>query len=293
VGVIAPGAPADPEPLETGIRRIRERGFDVRKADNLLTRTGFTAGDESTRREACLHMMTAPDVDALFCARGGQGAIHLLSSLCRDLENAPPKWLVGYSDVTALQLAMLKGPGWLSLSGPMVATELGNNTLSTSAEDQLWHTLTTPMDDWRWNLKEDHTPDVWSSGSASGPLIGGCLSLVCALIGTPYMPDLSGRLLLLEDVDEAPYRIDRMCYQLRYAGVFDQINGLLLGHFPGCDGSDQTGSLREVLRTAARAVDGPVLANVPYGHRTEHVQTMPIGAELRLETAPPSLTAAV
>ncbi len=292
IGIVAPGAPADVDSLENGISRIESEGFQVRPAGNLRSSHGFTAGSRPERLRELIRLFSDPDVDAIICARGGQGAIHLVSSLVRQLEDVSPKRFIGYSDVTVLQMGLLSRLGWITFSGPMVATEFGTDALTPEAERQFWSALGKAPEKDAFFLEPGRPLSVWHPGEATGPLIGGCLSLVCSLIGTPFFPDPTGCVLLLEEVDEAPYRIDRMLYQIRLAGVFERIDGLVLGNFSHCfdeDGSEEV-TLRRLVEDATTGHDVPIIADFPYGHHTPAFRTVPFGAPVHLQTAPPELS---
>ncbi|HKJ69361.1 MAG TPA: LD-carboxypeptidase [bacterium] len=288
IGIVAPASGADQDELQPGIEYFGQKGYTVQVAPNVTSRTHFTAGNRQSRLEALVNMFQDEDVEAVLCARGGDGAIHLLPDLLDRLSDTEPKPFCGYSDITLLQLALYERFGWVSFSGPMVATEFSRDILSDYAETHFWSLLTqTPM---FWNL----TPEpgwetkVWRAGSANGPLLGGCLSLICALLGTDYLPDFSEAVLVIEDTEEEPKSIDRMLHQLRLAGIFGKISGLLVGQFINCFPSDESAdfTLQELIMSAARGFDFPILANYPYGHNLPDRLTLPLGVRLRFDTSP-------
>lgn len=235
-------------------------------------------------------MFERPDIDGVFCARGGKGTIHLVDRFLNGVEPSHPKPFVGYSDVTLLQMGLFATRGWITFSGPMVATELGRDRLDDPALAQFWHILTSAPGEWDLSFPQQDLR-AWESGTATGPLLGGCLSMVQTLLGTPFMPDLEDALLVLEDVDEEPYRIDRMLHHLRLSGVLDQIGGLVIGGFDTCfqEEKDES-SLRDiVLDVLPPGYDLPVVSGLSYGHRLPSLRTLPIGVTARLRTDPPGL----
>ncbi len=288
IGVIAPGGPVDAGKLERGMNRLRSKEYTIRRAENLDSENGFTAGTREERLRGTLRILQDPEVDTVICARGGQGTLHLVPDLVDALDDEPSKRISGYSDVTVLQMALLNQPGWVTFSGPMISTEWSGDRLSANAQQQFWNMLCSDPGEWTLDLEPNHEPEVWREGAASGRLFGGCLSMVCSLLGTSFFPNPSGKVLLLEEVNEAPYRIDRMLHHLRYAGVFDAIDGLVLGRFSGCFSEEDPEHvfLRQLIHEASRGSSFPILADVPYGHDSPSFRTFPIGAKIRLQTDP-------
>ncbi|BBM70195.1 S66 peptidase family protein [Rhodothermus marinus] len=280
VAVVAPASPPDPEKLEAGIRRLEAAGLIVERGRTLSAHRGYLAGDDRLRADELNHYLQRTDIRAIFCARGGYGCLRLLSLLDYEAAAHAPKLLVGYSDVTALHLALLRHARLPGLSGPMVAID--------------WPLLDDETEQRFWELAGGATPDplppvgsasprVLRPGVAEGPLVGGTLSVLVRLVGTPYLPDLTGAILFLEDIGEAPYRIDGMLAQLRLAGVLDRLAGLVLGHFTDCApaASSPSLSLDEVLADYFGAAPYPVVTDFPYGHVAAK-NTLPVGVRARL-----------
>ncbi|MBD3275746.1 MAG: hypothetical protein GF372_10560, partial [Candidatus Marinimicrobia bacterium] len=218
----------------------------------------------------------------------GDGAIHLLPELLEELEGSQPKPFIGYSDITLFQLALYKQFGWVSFSGPMLTTELADDSLSKESRDHLWSLVMKPPHMWNLNppLKDNIT--ILREGKASGILLGGCLSLICALLGSPYVPDFKDAVLIIEDVDETPKSIDRMLQHLRISGIFESIQGLILGSFSGCfQGEFKSKSgLYEIVMNATEGYSFPIIADYPYGHSLRDRLTIPIGAPIKFRTDP-------
>jgi len=291
IGIIAPSGAPETATLEKGIVKIEAQGYTVRRAANLTEKTHFTAGTGRTRLEETVRLFLDHNIDAIICARGGDGGIHLLPDLIRKLNGVTPKPFVGYSDITLLQLGLFQAYGWVTFSGPMVATELGANTLSDHAEHRYWQMLTSSPE--QWDLTPPDQSDLGSirSGTARGTLLGGCLSIICALLGSTHFPDMRNAILIIEDTDEEPRHIDRMLHQLRLNGIYDQIGGMVLGQFTNCFPEDSTAnfSLRELVLDATDGYNFPILMNYPYGHHTPELMTLPLGAPVRMNTDPPGL----
>jgi muramoyltetrapeptide carboxypeptidase len=280
VAVAAPAGPVDAARLARGVAELQSLGFEVRVADGVLDRAGFTAGTAERRLDQ-LHALFADDaVRAIVCARGGAGTLHLLPHLDLELVRAHPKVLLGYSDVTALHLALGR-LGLTSLHGPMVARELAAGE-SGYHRASLWHGLTGAGEPWS-SGPDDLIPV--RVGVAEGVLRGGCLSLLAASVGTPWALEASREptILFVEDVDEPPYRVDRMLRQLVVSGALDGVVGVVLGSMKGCGpaaADDYT--LEDVVLEALVPLDVPVALDLSSGHTTSPNVTLPLGVRALL-----------
>ncbi len=281
IGVAAPSGPVDEARLRLGTAELERLGFAVRVAKGVLERKGFTAGSIDTRIEQLHDLFADPAVRAVACARGGAGALQLLPHLDRDLLQAHPKLLLGYSDATLLHLE-LERLGVVSLHGPMVARELADGA-SAYDHASLWHGLTgegTP-----YATEPDDLVSL-AAGKAEGLLRGGCLSLLAAAAGTPWALRSTDEptLLFVEDVDEKPYRIDRMLRQLRASGALQGVTGIVFGDMKGCTPSFHDDyRLEDVLLEALEGLDVPIALGLSSGHTTHPNLTLPFGVRARLE----------
>ncbi len=277
VGVCAPAGPVDAEALSRGVRRLEELGFRVRVPDGLLERDGFTAGSLE-RRARELHQLYADSaVAAIVCARGGAGAGRLLGRLDTELIARHHKAFVGYSDITFLHLLLGK-LGLASFHGPMVARELADGDFDRSS---FVHALTgegAPYESPEGELVP------LRAGRAEGRLRGGCLSILAAAAGTKWAlsADPEGSLLLLEDVDEPPYRLDRMLLQLRESGAFLGVRGVVFGQMRGCEPGEGA-NLSETLLAALEGLNLPIAFGCRAGHTSGAHVTLPLGARAHLE----------
>ena len=284
IGVLAPAFPADPDKIEKGITYLKGKGFTVKRGKSLTAQHLYFSGSDELRVQDLHDFFADPEIDMIICARGGWGTLRLLDQLDYRLIAQNPKPLVGYSDITTLQLAILKRAGLPSLSGPMVAVEMAGNMLPFT-EQHFWQQVFNPQPYYHFSFVSEAT-EIWHEGQISGPLIGGCLSMLAHQLGTPFMPDLEGAVLFLEDVGEAPYKIDRYLAQLKQAGIFNQISGLLLGQFLDCvDDNESRKSipLEVILKDYFAQSSYPVVYNFPYGHGARKF-TMPIGVQIELNT---------
>jgi muramoyltetrapeptide carboxypeptidase len=277
VRVVAPSGPFGADAFEAGLALIRQR-YQPLFEPEIASSWRYLAGQDSRRIAELSSALADSRSRATFCARGGYGAMRLLPSLkLADAHLAP---LVGFSDITALHLA-LQAHRRVSIHGP-VLTQLSRQPLHVI--ERLFRLLESP---------EPPPPLTGSAsfvpGSAEGPLMGGNLALVAGLVGTPFMPDLSGAILLLEDIGERPYRIDRMFTQLRLAGVFQRVRGLVLGDFTGCEEKDTGYSSADVLRSLVEEIGLPCAAGFPIGHG-EVNQPVALGTRVRLDASEAHLT---
>jgi muramoyltetrapeptide carboxypeptidase len=283
IGVAAPAGPVEEDRLARGVAELEKLGFTVRVADGARERRGFTAGAVENRLRQLHGLFADPAVAAIACARGGAGTVQLLPGLDRDLLRENPKVLLGYSDVTLLHLEMER-LGVTSLHGPMVTRGLDEGE-SGYDRASLWHGLTGEGTPYR-SAEDDLLP--LADGTAEGVTRGGCLSMLAAAAGTPWAmrrgEDPS--LLFLEDVDEKPYRVDRMLRQLRASGAFEGVAGLVFGDMRGCaPGFDEDYALEDVLLEALDGLGVPVALGLSSGHTTLPGVTLPLGVRGRLECA--------
>ncbi len=287
IGIIAPAsAPADPTKLENGIRYIEKNGFRVELGKNISKIDGYLAGTDQERADDLNLMFKTKNVKAIFCLRGGYGASRILDKINYKLIRSNPKILVGYSEITALQLAILQKSGLVTFAGPMVATDFGNE-ITSYTEDFFWRIVSSNKKIGRLKYPDDDKLVSITKGGASGRIIGGNLSVFAALIGTDYFPDLKGRILMIEEVDELPYKVDRLLNQLRLLKVFKQIKGIILGRFVDCiehDTSKRTLTLGEVMEDYMKDLKIPVLYTFPHGHIKDKV-TVPFGINIKMNAS--------
>lgn len=280
VRIVAPASPFDPDLLAKGLAVLRDgMGLVPRYRDDLLARRRYLAGDDARRLEEWREAVSDPDARAIFCARGGYGTMRILPRIDPAPLLAHPKVLVGFSDLTALH-AVLNRAGLATVHGP-VLTQLGRAT--PQAVEHLSALLTrapapapsgSPARGAGLTGRATVRP-----GRADGPLLGGSLTLLAHLCGTPFLPGLRGAILALEDVDERPYRLDRYLTQLRLAGALEGLAGVALGQFSNCDDQEVRGL--EVVREWAAELAVPVAEGFAFGHEDGNL-AFPLGARATL-----------
>jgi len=283
VGVVAPASAARAQKdAEAGLAALRARGLRVELHRPMSPEpVGYLAGDDDARAAELNAFLRRDDLDALFCLRGGYGVLRLLDRIDYDAAASHPKLLVGYSDVTALHLALWTNAGVPGLSGPMVAPDWP--TLDAESEAQFWRLAGGAAPVEIAGPGGEALAGV-QDGRTEGVLLGGNLTMVAALLGTPYLPDLHGAILFLEEVGEQPYQVDRMLARLRLAGVLGRLGGLVFGAFTDCEPRSDRPSLPldAVLDHYARCVPGPVAKGLVYGHFPRK-STLPVGVRARLD----------
>ncbi len=285
IGIIAPASPPNNHSaIERGARYFERLGYRVEIGPGVSRRHGYLAGTDQQRLDDLHAMFADRRIKAIICARGGYGTPRLLPSIDYNLIARNPKILVGFSDITALQLALWKKCRLVTFHGPMLAVEFAS-TLDRFTEESFWRSITSTHK--REKVSLPRGTKVLRSGKASGILLGGNLSLVASILGTPFQPDFQNALLFLEDVGEEPYRIDRMMTQLSNASVFQQASGVLAGKFSDCmpkDKSKPSLSITQVLSGMASNINKPFLSDLPFGHTTPKL-TIPIGITATLDAS--------
>jgi muramoyltetrapeptide carboxypeptidase len=239
---------------------------------------GLFAGDDEERLAAFHELAADPDLPAIFFARGGHGLLRLLPRLDWDLLGATPRAWIGYSDLTPFLLEVVRRLGLVAFHGPLVAADLARGLLPEE-EESLLGALAG-----RYPV-EHPLAAVLRPGTAAGPLLGGCLSLLTATLGTPFAPDLAGAIVFVEDVDEPAYKLDRMLTHLRLSGSLDSISAMVIGHLDG-GAAGSSGPERErlaaVVGDSLAAFDWPLAWGLPSGHRAPNL-TLPLGLAARLD----------
>jgi muramoyltetrapeptide carboxypeptidase len=273
IGVISPAGPVTRSDLQAGLKTLESSGLRVLVAPHVYEKRGYLAGEDEARLTDLHAMFQDPDIAAIICARGGYGTLRLLDKIRYDLIEKNPKILVGYSDITALLIAIHAKTGLVTFHGPMVR-EL------TRPKQRNWDSL--------FRLISSSQPikigltggSAFKTGKVAGPLIGGNLSLLCHLVGTPFLPSLDGCILFMEEKGEPLYRLDRMMTHLVLSGQLRRLSGLVVGEFEGC--GDQS-SITQLVGEILLALEIPLATGLPAGHGLKNL-TLPIGLMAELDT---------
>lgn len=287
IGLISPSSsPDNLEKIEKGVKYLEGLGYRVILGKNVGKYRGYLAGTDEERLEDLHAMFSNKNVKVIIAIRGGNGATRLLDKINYGLIKRNPKIFVGYSDITALQLAIFHKTGLVTFSGPMAAVEFAND-IDPFTEENFWKMITYPKPFGKLKNPQGENISCLTKGTANGRLLGGNLSLIAALMGTPYIPKFDKSILFLEEIDEKPYRIDRFFAQLRLAKIFEKVNGIILGNFTDCEETDpkkKSLTLNEIIYDYFIHLKKPVMYNLIYGHiKTKN--TIPIGITAKIDCA--------
>ncbi len=268
VGVAALSGAVDPERLERGLAALRGLGFEPVAAENLTSRRGMFAGSDDERLAAFHRLAADPSLGAILFARGGNGLLRVLPRIDWELLARRPRAYVGYSDLTPFLLGVVTRLGCAAFHGPMVATDFERGLDAEEAESLLaalrGEPLALPL------------AGAVRGGRAEGPLMGGCLSLLTAVLGTSHAPRLQGAILFWEDVNEPLYRVDRMLTHLGLSGILEGVVGMAVGRCPHAAVAGDGEAWRAVVRDGAGRFGGPVAWGLPSGHGAPNL-TLPLG----------------
>lgn len=264
IAIVSPSSIIKPQNVYNALPVLRDRGWEPVVSPHAFDRHGSFAGTADNRYSDLADALTDPGVDAILCSRGGYGAVHLLERLARLPLEETPKWLIGFSDISALH-ALLTSRGIASIHAPMakaLADHGGDNAdnralLNFLAGEGLEYSLDpSPMN---------------RPGDATGLLVGGNLSVISDLVGTPFDVIKPRRILFIEDVNEPIYKIERMLYQLRLSGVLADLAGLIVGKFSGCAPDADFASVNNIVADLTRDYSYPVAYDIPVGHVTHNI----------------------
>lgn len=296
IGLIAPSGVMNDDRVQRAVKNIEELGFRVKIGNNIRAEYGSYAGSAAVRIADLHAMFSDRDVTAIWCARGGSGAGAMLPGIDYGLIRRNPKILVGYSDITALHLAILRRAGLVTFHGPVATSRMSDyaqyHLLTMLMSPEPTQTMHMSIENAKRSEKEaQFRQRTIREGIAEGRLIGGNLSVLAALIGTPYAADLRGSLLFLEDVSEAPYRIDRMLTQLTQSQNIKHAAGVMLGVFQRAlpTDSEPSLSLDQVVDHHFAQRTFPSVYGYSFGH-ISHQMPLPMGIRARLDTREATLT---
>jgi muramoyltetrapeptide carboxypeptidase len=286
IGLVAPAStPSSEEKILKGALYLEQLGYRIKTGKHIRTVYGYLAGSDNERAEDFNEMVCDKNVKAIFAIRGGYGTPRLLQMIDYRALKANPKIIVGYSDLTALQLAIFRKVGLVTFSGPMTGSDMWKD-FNSYTEEHFWRSLTSNKKIGLLNNPADEPLSILRHGKASGQLVGGNLSLLACLMGTSFQPPMKDAILFLEDVDESPHRVDRIMAQLHNAGVLQKLEALVYGKFTDCvpgNSSDPSLTIDQIQEEFTQKIKCPVIANFQYGHIPRKL-TVPIGLKARIDT---------
>ena len=288
IGVISPASsPDELTKIEKGVSYLEKLGFRVEVGKNVGKERGYLAGEDSERLEDFHNMFKDKNVKAIFSVRGGYGSGRLLDKINYKLIKQNPKIFVGYSDITAIQNAIFSQTGLITFAGPMVAVDFCQDEVNGFTEEHFWKIITSNKKIGKLSNPNDEKFFILSKGLGKGRILGGNLAVLTTLLGTKYFPKMKGEILLIEDIGEPPYRIDRFLNHLKLANVLNSVSGIILGRFVDCyenDTSKKTLTLNQVILDYFENIKKPVIYNFKHGHIDENL-TIPFGLKCNLNAS--------
>ena len=285
IGLIAPASSVSAEKLEKSINNLESYGFKVKMGKYVAGQYGYLAATDEERIEDLHAMYSDPEVSGIWCARGGYGCTRLLPMIDYGIIKANPKVLIGYSDVTALLNTIYQLTGIIGFHGPVGASDFNDYTIQGFEQCLLVPNSTVEL------ISHESTEvTVMVNGTTTGTLVGGNLSLLAAMCGTPYEVNFQDKIVFIEDVGEKPYRIDRMLTQLLQAGL-NKASGIVLGVFAGCERKegDISLTLAECLEDRLGSLEMPIMSGLSFGH-IDYQFSLPIGVQASINTIQKKLT---
>jgi muramoyltetrapeptide carboxypeptidase len=291
IGIIAPAsAPPDPKNIDRSVAVLERLGFKTKLAPNVRKRWGFLAGSDRDRASDLMKMFADPKVKAIICVRGGYGTARLLPLLDYGVIRRNPKIFLGYSDITSLHCAFLVEAGLISFHGPMLNSDFVHKDFPDFTLASCLRTLmkASPAGSISAGYK-GKTVSILRRGKVSGALIGGNISILCSTLGTPWQPSFKNKILFFEDLDEVPYRFDRMLTHLLNAGLLQQVAGVAIGVNADCFDpyaktmKEYRQTCEDVFRERLLPLKIPVVMGLPFGHIPLNA-TLPVGARATLDT---------
>lgn len=287
IALISPASsPDDLSRIEKSVSYFEKLGFNVEVGKNVGKYFGYLAGTDEQRASDLNEMFIRKDINAIICIRGGYGSPRILDKINYSVIEKNPKIFVGYSDITSLQMAILKKCKLVTFAGPMAAVDFWNE-VSPYTEEIFWKIVSGRGKPGKIKFPDSHLLVSTFKKKVEGKIIGGNLALFVSLLGTKYLPSLKDKILLLEEIGEKPYRVDRMLNQIRLSGAYNQIAAVVLGAFTDCEEEDKEKkslSLEYIIEDYLGARNFPLIKNLPHGHIKNNM-TIPFGAKISINPA--------
>ena len=284
IGVSGAMRPSTRENVELIADKVKGLGFQVKLDESVGQVYGYLSGPDQVRADAINRMFADPDVDAVYCVRGGYGTLRILDRLDYDLIRKNPKPFIGYSDITSVHIALNMRCGLVTFHGPMPSSDDLSSEADSFSRESLLRALMMESPLGRIENPKGVPLQCIQKGEAEGQLVGGNLTLVAAAMGTPYDLDTKGKILFLEDIGEKFYSLDRMLSKLRLGGKFDDCSGIVLGTFTDCveEYPEYSLTLEEIIRDVVMPCGKPIVGGLQAGHCSPKI-TLPLGASCRMD----------
>ena len=287
IGIISPaGAVKDKNLWESTIKYFENKGYKVKIAPHAGDKKAYLAGKDQDRLSDLINFFIDDEIKAIICSRGGYGTFRLLEKIDWEIIRKNPKIFVGYSDITALLNNFVEKSGIIAFHGPLALSDFGEREVNKYTEENFWKIIEGNAEI-PYNFEKSLNYECIISGKAQGELMGGNLAVLCGLLGTPYFPDLKGKILLLEDIGEPLYKIDRMLMQLKLPGIFEKVSGILFGEFTSVVESDnpEVNLLTpvDVIKELTEGLNIPVGYGFASSHSAQKA-TLPLGARYNFDS---------
>lgn len=278
IGIVAPASPESPETIDSKIEVFKNLGFKIKKGKHLYDKNGYLAGNDEDRANDLNSMFLDKNVDAIVCLRGGYGSIRMVPYLDLKSIRNNPKPFFGYSDITLLLNYISNKCNFPTFHGPMITSNLDDLTTKEYFLKLLTHDKMKII----YNLNDICCDNylIWNKKDFSGNIVGGNLSIICSTIGTPYEINFNNNILLIEDVDESPYAVDRMLSQLISCGKIKKLSGIIVGYFTDCINKNNNITVEDILKEKLSPFNIPIIQGVKIGHDYPNI-TFPIGSSFK------------
>lgn len=281
IGIIAPSSPSyEEEKIELSKKFLKDMGFKIKIGKSCYEKYGYLAGSDEIRTCDINAMFADEEVDAIICLRGGYGTPRILDKIDYEIIKKNPKIFVGYSDITAIHIAINQICNLVTFHGPMLTSEMANN-FDEFTQKSLFDLIMGSENKKSLSNPKGEEIRCLYSGQAEGKLIGGNLTLICATLGTPYEIDTEGKILFIEEIKEEPYKVDRMLTQLYLSGKLEAANGIILGDWNDCvaEHPDRSLTLEQVFEDILKSLKKPTIYNFRAGHCSPMI-TLPMGVNV-------------
>ena len=280
IGLIAPASPVEEEKIKKSQRYLENLGFKVKLGKSCFSKYGYLAGNDNIRSDDINKMFYDKDIQGIICARGGYGCLRILDKIDYSMIKKNPKIFMGYSDITSLHIALNQKSNLATFHGPMAASNMGDGLDDLSRKSMFSAFKNRPIGCIN-NMQKELIKGI-NSGSCSGKITGGNLSLITASLGTNYEIDTRGKLLFIEEIGEAPYKIDRMLTQLKHSKKLHNCKGFILGDFNNCEAGGSSLTLMEIILDTLGNTYKPIVYNIKSGHCSPNI-TIPLGIKSKID----------
>lgn len=276
IGIVAPASPEENEFINKKINDFTSLGFKIKKGNYIYKKFNYLAGLDKERADDINDMFKDDSIDAIICLRGGYGSIRMLPYLDTKSIKKNPKPLIGYSDITLLLNYISSQCKFATFHGPMITSNFNDKITKQYFLNNIMNLDNKLI----YNMEDlsENNHEIWNKKDFEGKIVGGNLSLICSSIGTPYEIDTNNKILLIEDVNEYPYVVDRMLSQLFFCGKLNKVCGIIIGYFTNCDDIINEVYIKNILKEKLINLNIPIIYNLKIGHSYPNI-TIPIGTK--------------